>query len=93
MRPCGSLSGSPFDAVVAFHTRLLDARAWRVNFSSKFNVPAGLGLKVSEFQSCFDFVVTWRPKYSTHHSQGSTFEVSMIIYLVLASNQLDVLMV
>ena len=41
--------------------------------------------KVSEFQSCFDFVVTCRPKHSTHHSRGSTSEESMIISLSLAS--------
>lgn len=38
--------------------------------------------KASEFQSCFDFVVTGVPKHSTHHSQGSTSEESMIISLV-----------
>ena len=42
MRPCGGLSGSPSDAAFASHTRLLGARVWLVNFSSKFNVPAGL---------------------------------------------------
>ena len=41
--------------------------------------------KVSEFQSCFDFVVTCRPKHSTHRPQGSTSEESMIISLGLAS--------
>ena len=40
--------------------------------------------KVSEFPSCFDFVVTCKPKHSTH-SQGSTSEESMIIPLGLAS--------
>lgn len=42
MRPRGGLSGSPSDAAFASHTRLLGARVWLVNFSSKFNVPAGL---------------------------------------------------
>ena len=42
VRPCGGLSGSPSDAAFASHTRLLGARVWLVNFSSKFNVPAGL---------------------------------------------------
>ena len=40
--------------------------------------------KVSEFPSCFDFVVTCKAKHSTH-SQGSTSEESMIISLGLAS--------